>query len=72
VLVNKYENGNDSIGFHADDERDLDPTIPITAVSLGQERPFIIKASKPPHHCLTIKLANSSLLTMNCPTNKKI
>jgi alpha-ketoglutarate-dependent dioxygenase alkB family protein 2 len=39
VLINRYKDGNDSIGFHADDEREIDPTIPIAALSLWQERP---------------------------------
>jgi len=69
VLINKYEDGNDCIGFHADDERELDPRVPIATLSLGQERPFVFKAIKPPHQCLTISLASGSLLTMKHPTN---
>ena len=69
VLVNRYENGSQSIGFHADDEREIDPAVPIAALSLGQERPFIFKSNKQPHQSLTLKLASGSLLVMNSPTN---
>src|SRR5207253_7814790 len=69
VLINRYQDGNDSIGFHADDEREINPEIPIAALSLGQERPFTFKSNKHPHHCLTLKLENGSLLVMNSPTN---
>ncbi|CAH2086895.1 unnamed protein product [Euphydryas editha] len=43
VLVNKYRNGNDHMGEHRDNEPDLDPNFPIASVSLGVERPFVLK-----------------------------
>ncbi|KAJ0180254.1 hypothetical protein K1T71_003658 [Dendrolimus kikuchii] len=43
VLVNKYRNGSDHMGEHRDNEPDLDPSYPIASISLGQERPFILK-----------------------------
>lgn len=41
VLVNLYRNGNDDIGTHADDERDLDRGV-VVALSLGSSRTFRI------------------------------
>ena len=29
VLVNKYENGEHNMGFHADDEDEIDQSVPI-------------------------------------------
>lgn len=43
VLVNRYRDGNDMLGWHADDERDLGPSPVIAAVSLGAERMFRIR-----------------------------
>ncbi|CAG5011354.1 unnamed protein product [Parnassius apollo] len=43
VLVNKYKNGNDHMGEHQDNEPELDPNYPIASVSIGQERPFVMK-----------------------------
>lgn len=47
VLVNYYRDGDDSIGFHADDEPELGPEAPsnvlIASVSLGCKRRFVLK-----------------------------
>lgn len=40
VLLNYYRDGNDSIGMHADDERELGPQPVIASVSLGATRTF--------------------------------
>jgi alkylated DNA repair dioxygenase AlkB len=43
VLINRYRDGADSIGLHADDERELglDPTV--ATLSLGAARRFVLK-----------------------------
>ncbi|MGA0264425.1 MAG: alpha-ketoglutarate-dependent dioxygenase AlkB family protein [Lysobacterales bacterium] len=38
VLVNAYRDGQDSMGWHADDEPELGPSPTIASVSLGQAR----------------------------------
>ncbi|XP_069669187.1 DNA oxidative demethylase ALKBH2-like isoform X2 [Periplaneta americana] len=43
VLVNRYRDGKDHIAEHRDDERELDPLVPIASLSLGQARDFIFK-----------------------------
>lgn len=43
VLMNCYRDGNDSIGWHADDERDLVAGSSIACVSLGDTRRFNVK-----------------------------
>ena len=51
VLLNKYANGKDSIGFHSDDEPELGYNPRVMAVSLGAERTFTLidKATKQEH-----------------------
>ncbi|KAG5868638.1 hypothetical protein JTB14_032799 [Gonioctena quinquepunctata] len=77
VLVNRYRNGNDRMGEHKDDEKELDPNTPIASLTLGQTRTFVLKhgdARKkgdgkrniPP---VKIDLEHGSLLLMNPPTN---
>ena len=43
VLATQYRNGNDYVGWHADDERDLVPRQTIANISLGESRDFRIK-----------------------------
>ena len=43
VLANLYRDGNDSMGFHADDEPELGNNPLIASVSLGTERPLIFQ-----------------------------
>lgn len=42
-LVNIYENGNASISYHKDDEKEMDPNAPILALSLGATRKFYFR-----------------------------
>jgi alkylated DNA repair dioxygenase AlkB len=43
-LCNYHADGNDVIGWHADDETDLDQDAPIVSVSFGVERRFILRS----------------------------
>ena len=43
VLVNRYRNGHDSIGFHADDEPELGDDPVVATVSLGAIRRFVLR-----------------------------
>lgn len=60
-LLNRYRTGADSVGWHADDERGLGPTI--ASVSLGATRLFRLRhrASRQIH---SLRLAPGSLLIM--------
>lgn len=69
VLLNLYRNGQDSMGWHADDETELGVNPCIASVTLGQSRMFHIKHKyrkdiKPIH----IPLAHGSLLIMRGAT----
>lgn len=44
VLANLYRDGNDAMGWHSDDERELGPQPVIASLSLGATRRFVLKA----------------------------
>ena len=69
VLINRYKDGNDSIGFHSDDEKDLDLDSPIVGITFGAERDFILK-SNTGNKRHTLRLHNGSMIIMHSPTNK--
>ena len=57
VLANLYRDGNDSMGFHADDEPELGNNPVIASLSLGAERPLVFQnkdktETKTFDHCL--------------------
>lgn len=43
VLANLYRNGSDSMGLHADDEKELGLKPTIASLSLGEEREIVFK-----------------------------
>lgn len=63
VLLNKYANGKDSIGFHQDNEPELGYNPRVIALSLGAERTFTLinKKTKQEHN---IVLPHNSLIVM--------
>lgn len=67
VLLNLYRNGEDSMGWHSDDEPELGRAPFIASVSLGAPRRFLLRSrTQPPrrHECL---LGDGSLLLMEPP-----
>lgn len=64
LLINLYRNGNDSNGWHADNEKVLGKNPVIASVSFGEERPFHFKhrTLKSERHKLVLK--HGSLLLM--------
>jgi alkylated DNA repair dioxygenase AlkB len=65
VLINRYRDGTDSMGLHADDEPELGPDPIVATVSLGATRRFVLKprrASLGPG--CTLELGHGSLLVM--------
>lgn len=65
VLANFYRNGNDSVGWHADDEKELGVPgrLVIASVSLGSPRRFVLK-SKETGEKHEFLLGNGDLLVM--------
>lgn len=64
VLLNHYRNGNDSNGWHADDEKELGPNPTIASVSFGAERNFQLKHNNDKNLKKNIILEHGSLLIM--------
>lgn len=69
VLINRYKDGNASLGLHRDNEADLDPLAAIASVSLGAERDFIFTTKQKGGVIFSQELQNGSLLVMYPPTN---
>jgi alkylated DNA repair dioxygenase AlkB len=84
LLLNRYRDGRDAMGWHADDEPELDPSAPIASLSLGASRAFRLRprpsprAGGPPpagygsasEACapFNLELAHGDLLLMQTPT----
>ena len=70
VLANRYRNGQDSMGWHSDDERDLGKQPVIASISLGATRRFSFKAKTAGAKAAHIELPHGSLLLMRGDTQK--
>jgi alkylated DNA repair dioxygenase AlkB len=68
VLCNLYRDGGDSMGMHADDERELGPNPVIASVSLGATRRFVMRHAKSAKERLDLDLPGGSLLVMEGTT----
>jgi alkylated DNA repair dioxygenase AlkB len=65
VLANRYRDGRDSIGFHADDEAELGPDPVVATVSLGAVRSFVLKPRrKADGQGHVLELSHGSLVVM--------
>ena len=67
-LLNLYRNGQDSNGWHADNEKELGINPVIASVSLGGERMFHMKHRTDKTQKLRLNLAHGSLLVMSGST----
>lgn len=69
VLLNLYRGGQDSMGWHTDNEPELGPEPSIASLSLGGERRFALKhRSRPELAPVRITLRHGSLLLMQGAT----
>ncbi|NRB58838.1 MAG: alpha-ketoglutarate-dependent dioxygenase AlkB [Winogradskyella sp.] len=64
LLINLYRDGNDSNGWHADNEKELGQNPVIASVSFGEERPFHFKHRSIKEERYKINLSHGSLLLM--------
>ena len=67
-LLNLYRNGQDSNGWHADNEKELGINPVIASVSLGAERMFHMKHRTDKNQKLKLNLVHGSLLVMSGST----
>jgi alpha-ketoglutarate-dependent dioxygenase alkB family protein 2 len=68
-LVNAYRDGKDCIGWHRDNEKDLDPKAPIASLSFGESRDFLVReidGEAKEKLCLE----TGDLIAMDYPTNQ--
>lgn len=68
VLANRYRDGRDSMGWHADDEPELGEVPVIASLSLGATRRFVLRRRDLPRQRCEINLPHGSLLLMRGPT----
>jgi alkylated DNA repair dioxygenase AlkB len=74
VLLNLYRDGRDSMGWHADNEPELEAAAPIASLSLGASRSFRLRpasdlacTAEAPRQ---LELAHGDLLLMDPPTQQ--
>ncbi len=70
VLLNQYRNGQDTMGWHADDETELGTQPLIASFSLGASRDIHFKTKHGVADKICLSLANNSLLLMMGDTQK--
>ena len=70
VLANLYRDGNDYMGWHSDDESELQNSPVIASVSLGAERPFYLRHKEKRHDPYHISLPSGALLVMGHNTQR--
>ncbi|MFT5258336.1 MAG: alkylated DNA repair dioxygenase AlkB [Saprospiraceae bacterium] len=71
VLVNYYRDGQDSVGWHADDETQLGDNPVIASLTLGGQRPFDLRHQNDKQlKSIRIILSHGSLLVMRPPTQQ--
>jgi alkylated DNA repair dioxygenase AlkB len=62
-LLNLYQNGNEGIGWHSDDEKSIEKNSTIASLSFGAERKFSFK-HKQTKLTISLVLGHGSLLIM--------
>jgi len=67
VLLNRYRDGSDSMGWHADDERELAPVI--ASLSVGAVRTFELR-HRGDRERIALPLASGSLIVMAGDTQR--
>jgi alkylated DNA repair dioxygenase AlkB len=70
VLLNLYRDGNDSMGWHSDDERELGENSIIASVSFGAARRFIFRRKDDRHLKVELNLGDGDLLIMGGKTQQ--
>jgi alkylated DNA repair dioxygenase AlkB len=71
VLLNLYRDGNDSMSWHSDDEKELGLRPVIASVNFGQERRFDFRKKGNPSEKHAIVLTDGSILVMKGDTQHK-
>lgn len=64
-LLNLYRNGEDRMGWHADDEPEIDQQRPIASLSLGVSRDFVLRERTEQKRTVSLALSDGDLLVMH-------
>ena len=64
VLLNWYRNGEDHMGWHADDEPELGVNPLIASVNFGETRDFVLRRNDEPRQKIVMPLQHGTLLVM--------
>jgi alkylated DNA repair dioxygenase AlkB len=70
LLLNRYRDGADRMGWHADDEPELDDQAPIVSISLGVARDLRFRPRCGSEAPFAINLADGDLLVMDPPSQR--
>ena len=70
VLLNLYRDGQDSVGWHADDEPELGPEPTIGSVSLGATRRFHLRPKDGSLETVSVELHHGNVLVMRGPMQR--
>ncbi|MBM5807121.1 MAG: alpha-ketoglutarate-dependent dioxygenase AlkB [Cyanobacteria bacterium M_surface_10_m2_179] len=70
LLLNRYRNGADRMGWHADDEPELDDQAPIVSLSLGVARDLRFRPRSGSEAAFAVNLADGDLLVMDPPSQR--
>jgi len=70
VLLNLYRDGQDYIGWHSDDEKDLAKGAVIGSLSLGETRRFIFRRRDDHQNKIELSLSDGDFLIMGGETQK--
>lgn len=70
LLLNRYRDGADRMGWHADDEPELDPSAPIVSISLGASRDLRFRPRKGDEPAFNLRLDDGDLLVMDPPSQQ--
>lgn len=65
LLCNRYRNGQDSMGWHSDDEPALGPAPLIAILSLGAPRRLLVRQKHPGAPAQALRLESGDLLVMH-------
>ena len=70
VLLNLYRDGKDTVGFHADDEKELGSEPVILSLSFGARRRFTFRHKRREYADMNVDLEDHSMLLMMGDTQK--
>lgn len=70
LLLNRYRDGADRMGWHADDEPELDNAAPIASISLGVSRDLRFRPRAGDEPAFNVRLDDGDLLVMDPPSQQ--